>query len=58
MDKYLIIMSIGWFLVGTITGILGVVVWANIAHARDVKKARKLREKQKTVWDINVPGVG
>lgn len=53
-----IMVCIGCFLAGIMVGGLGLVVWANIAHAKDVKKARAIRAQQKTAWDINVPGVG
>ena len=54
----IIMVCIGCFLAGIMVGGLGLVVWANIAHAKDVKKARAIRAQQKTAWDINVPGVG
>ena len=59
MDKYMIIFGICCGLTGCMIGILSVVVAANIAHAKEVKKARKIREQQKTkMANIDVPGVG
>lgn len=59
MDKYMIIFGVCCGLAGCMIGILSVVVAANIAHAKEVEKARKIREQQKKTMDnIDVPGVG
>ena len=59
MDKYMVIFGICCFIAGGMIGILSVVVAANIAHAKEVKKARNIREQQKKTMDnIDIPGVG
>ena len=58
MDKYMIIFGVGCVVTGYMIGVLSVVVAANIARAKNRRKARKIREQQKTVWSIDVPGVG
>ena len=46
MDKFTIIFGIGCVILGCMIGMLSVVVAANIAHAKDMKKARKAKELQ------------
>lgn len=57
MDS-IIMVGVGCFKIGCMAGGLAVILAAKISNARDRRKARMFRDQRKTVWNIDVPGVG